>query len=348
MMRVIPIVLACALLTGCQTLSFYQQAVTGQVRLLLARESVGDLLTSSPDPALRERLQLVGEILDFARAGGLETGGAFESYVETGGPYVVWNVFASRPFELALKTHCFPVAGCVSYRGYFREQDARRYAASLEARGYEVFVGGVAAYSTLGWFDDPLLDTFLFRQRDQLAALVFHELAHQLVYVPGDTRFNESVATAVEQYLLQKWLAERGEIYLFRLYIASQARRQAVLQLIEKARASLKVLYASDISRETMAREKQAVYERLRADYATLSASWTTGSEFRSWMDGDMNNAKLETVADYNQWVPSLTVLLNELGIDGFRQRANELAGLARADRERVLGQVTAAGQSSR
>jgi predicted aminopeptidase len=247
------------LVSGCETLQFYHQAATGQVSLLWRRTPTDELLQSKIDPVLRDRIEIADQILGFASEIGLPVSGAYLSYVATGEPYVVWNVFAAKPYELALKTSCFPVAGCVTYRGYFKRVDAERYAKHLENKGYEVYVGGVAAYSTLGWFNDPLLDTFLFRSDEQLAALLFHELAHQVIYIKDDTRFNESLATTIELYALEQWLLARGESHRFDRYRLSLARRDSVIELIMLARSRLAVLYDSGISVAELEVKKQSV-----------------------------------------------------------------------------------------
>lgn len=329
------------LLTGCQAVGFYQQAILGQTNLLRNRESTEVLLASvEADPALKHRIELVNEILAFADDHGLPSAGAYRSYVETGQQFVIWNVFATMPFELSLKTSCFPIAGCVTYRGYFKKSDANRFARTMAGRGYDVYVGGVAAYSTLGWFDDPLLDTFLFRPEEQLAALLFHELSHQLAYVKNDTRFNESVATTVEQYFLKNWLQQKGELNRFNRYLESQDRRKMVLVLINNTRLQLKELYSSDKPRDQMLTEKQQIFAQLVERYEQTIATWTDGQEFQGWMSGPLNNAKLETVADYNQWVPGLSQLLKGHGFVEFKLALKRLGALSLEDRETALGNL--------
>ncbi len=324
-------------LSGCESLHFYQQAIRGQTNLLWERQSMTELLASEVDPVLRQQLELAGAILEYAEDVGLDSGGAYTSYVETGRPYVLWNVFAADPLEMSLRTSCFPVAGCVSYRGYFREQDAQNYADKLRAQGYDVYIGGVGAYSTLGWFKDPLLDTFLFRPEEQLAAMLFHELAHHLVYVQGDTRFNESLATAVEQFVLEQYLQDQGRSVDFQRYLASRDRQAEVVELINNTRETLRAVYDSQLTREEKLEQKRFVLERMVERYDHLAASWSQGSEYRNWMLGPMNNAKLETVADYHEWVPVMLAQLNTLGFDGFVAWLQQLAKLPESDRQARL-----------
>jgi len=334
--------------SGCETLKFYHQAARGQAALFWHRTPTDELLQSKIDPALRGRIEIAGEILGFASEIGLPVSGAYMSYVETGEPYVVWNVFAAKPYELALKKSCFPVAGCVTYRGYFKRDDADRYAKRLENKGYEVYVVGVAAYSTLGWFNDPLLDTFLFRSDEQLAALLFHELAHRLVYIKDDTRFNESLATTIELYALEQWLLARGESHRFDRYRLSLARKDSVIELIMQVRNLLEVLYDSGISVAEMEVKKQSIFLGMHEAYSRLRGNWIGGAEFYRWMQGPMSNAKLETVADYNEWVPQLTAKLDKLGFEQFKNELSRLATLSQREREAELSAFKSADNTSR
>ncbi len=327
-------------LSGCATVSFYQQAALGQSRLMLKRQSVDELLaTNDIDTSLRVQLELAKEILRFAADQGLPAQGVYESYVETGQPYVIWNVFAAEPFSLALKSSCFPIAGCVSYRGYFNKADALEYGAQLKAQGYDVYVGGVTAYSTLGWFEDPLLDTFLFQPGERLAALLFHELAHRIRYIPGDTRFNESFATAIEYFVLHDWLIKQDRLDLLDRFMESQARQRSVIQLINQTRDALRLVYANDGNEPELviAQRKAEVIDRLVIDYKVLHDSWEEGEEYAWWMSQEINNAKLETVADYHEWVPVFTRILSSEGIAGLVRKAEALAPLSNEIRESEL-----------
>ena len=342
--RIFAIGMMLVLISSCQSLQFYQQAIVGQTKLMSNRQSVDTLLVAEDtDPALRYRLEITREILDFAISAGFPDNGSYSTYVETGQKYIIWNVFAAKPYELALRESCFPVAGCVSYRGYFGKQDAEQYAAELKADGFEVYLGGVSAYSTLGWFKDPLLDTFLFRSEEQLAALLFHELAHGLIYIKDDTRFNESVATAVELFLLEAFLQARGEQHRFDQVRKSRERRQRVITLIEEARQELQSVYAADTTTQEMEPEKQRIFADLVLRYQQLAAQWGDEAEFKHWMAGDLNNAKLETVADYHYWVPAFTAILNDQGVDGFKTELSRLAALREDQRVMELAKLTKA-----
>lgn len=325
-------------LSGCQTAKFYQQAIVGQTQLMLKRQQTQNLLVADEtDLALKQRIRLVNSLLEFADGVGLPSNGAYSSYVETGQPFIIWNVFAAPALELRLEQSCFPIAGCVSYRGYFDRDDAMQYAKHLRSKGFDVYIGGVAAYSTLGWFQDPLLDTFMFRTEDELAALLFHELAHQLVYVKDDTRFNESMATTVEQYLLGKWLQREGEQGRFDQYLENQRQVRAVTKLIEKTRQALANIYSAESSDSAKMRAKEKHISAMVLHYKSLAENWGDSPPFERWMQTPINNAKLETVADYHQWVVPLVKIIEQEGFDRFVDEVHKLAEMPAEARQRRL-----------
>lgn len=309
-------------LSACSSLQFYSQAIVGQSALLLNRRDLADALADqSLDAETRRKLQLVQSVRQFAGQRGLPIEDTFTTYVATGKRFIVWNVYAAPALSVDLKSFCYPVAGCVNYRGYFDEVDARAFASSLAAQGYDVYVGGIAAYSTLGWFSDPILDTFLSRSDEGLAALIFHELAHQVIYVPGDTRFNESFATAVEQLLLGQWLASHMKTDEYEQYLRSRARRRQVISLIVDHRERLREVYQSERPDSRKREVKQQVIDELRSGYASLSAQWQDEDGFSRWMAGDINNARIGTLHDYNDFVSAFTGL--------FKQQSEQQASVA-------------------
>lgn len=346
MKNLVLMTLSAVLLSACETLSYYGQAVGGQLYILTHRRQIESMLAEGGiDPVVESQLELILEIRAFAEAElGLPLDGAFSTYVDVERPYVVWNVFAAPPYSLDPMRWCYPVAGCVSYRGYFREQAAQRFARDLKQQGYDTFVGGVAAYSTLGWFEDPVLSTVLNREDYELATLIFHELAHRVVYIPGDTQFNESFATAVEQEGLKRWLAafdsEAGadrEI-LHRVDIAEQRREQFV-SLVEEAIAELEVIYQSGESETVMGERKAAVFDMLRTRYQSLREHWGGYDGYDNWFAGDLNNARLATVSTYFSLVPAFQALLREEGnrLEVFYRRAAELEEMEPEQRLELL-----------
>ncbi len=290
--------------------------------------------------SLRLRLQKAAAIREFAhRELDLPDNGSYRSYVDLDRAYVSWTVIAAPELSLKAKVWCFPFIGCVAYRGYFRQQDAERYAAVLAAEGYDVMVSGVQAYSTLGWFDDPLLNTMVRQPEYRLAGLIFHELAHQRVYAKSDTAFNEAYAVVVEQAGVQRWLEQAKDQELSERYAAEQKRRNQFLQLIGGARSALERLYGSEISDQEKRAQKSEIFDRLRADYHELKQSWNGYAGYDRWFDEDLNNARFALVATYNAYVPALETLLRQQSgnLRAFNRRCEALARMPAEDRRRAL-----------
>jgi predicted aminopeptidase len=346
--------LGLVLSSGCDTLGYYGQAINGQVRILAGRQDIERLLSApTTDPTLKQRLAEVQAIRRFAADQlHLPLASQYSTYVALERPYVVWNVFAAPEFSLEPLSWCYPVAGCVSYRGYFSEQAAQEYAAGLRKRGLEVHVGGVAAYSTLGWFSDPVLSSILNRPSHQLATLLFHELAHQVAYVPGDTEFNESFATAVEQEGLQRWLqasvSDTAEREALALAVQQDGmRQQQFVALVQTAVADLARLYAEPFPAAEMRLAKQQRLSQLQADYAVLKQQqWQGYSGYDAWFGGDLNNARLGTVATYNNLVPAFKALLAQQGRDlpAFYAAVKELAAFEPEARRNFLQSASQTG----
>jgi predicted aminopeptidase len=342
-LRLLIVLAALGPLAGCYVL----ESARGQLDLNARRVPVARLL-AAPDTAaeLRSQLALASRVRDFAsRELALPDNDSYRSYADFGRPYVVWNVFAAPEFAVDPRTWCFPVVGCVAYRGYFSERRARDYALELEARGDDVAVNGVPAYSTLGHFADPLLNTMLRWDDTEIAALVFHELAHQLLYVKGDTAFNEAFATVVERDGVRRWLEAAGRPEALAEYRAREARYLEVAALVTAGRARLRELYASDLPPAAMRAAKAEEFARLRAEYQSRRAALGDGY---GWLFGaGLNNARLLAVATYQDCVPGLEARLAALGGDlpRFYAAARALARLAPAARHAaVCGGPTATG----
>ena len=346
MKKILILLAAAAILAACETVSYYGQAVSGQLYIMSHREEIEQLiLNEDTDPDLRDKLALILEIRAFAeRELGLPVKESFSTYVDLERPYVVWNVFATPEFSMNPVRWCYPIAGCVSYRGYFKKGGAEDFADSLEDKDYDVYMGGVAAYSTLGWFSDPLLNTVMGREDHQLASLVFHELAHQVVYVPGDTEFNESFATAVEQEGLRRWLETSGRETeesdrIMDGVVTNLLRREEFVALVQGTVSELKLLYGSELPPDQMRREKRRIIDRLRDDYEVFKTDWGGYDGYDAWFDKDLNNAQLNTVATYYQWVPAFSTLLEDAGGDlrRFYGRVNALSRMGRGERRELL-----------
>jgi predicted aminopeptidase len=318
------LLLACLLpLAGCDTVAYYGQAIGGQLSLLAAARPVESWLADPATPAtLRERLETARRIRAFASSAlHLPDNASYTTYADLDRPYVVWNVFAAREFSVQPRRECFPFTGCVGYRGFFSEEAARAHAAQLKAQGFDVYVGGVPAYSTLGWFDDPLLSTFIRYPDPQLARLIFHELAHQVAYARGDTTFNESFAVVVEEEGVRRWLAAEGRVGELQAFREAQARRRAYAQRVKEVRDELAALYAADLPPEAMRARKAEAFDKLRAEYPRA-------------VPAVPSNAYLVSVAFYTELVPQLEALLREAdSLPAFYDRVRDLAARSKADR---------------
>lgn len=304
------------LLVSCSTLGYYAESIGGHMQIIGARQSVADLLAEDNlDPTLRRKLQLSQRARDFAtRELFLPDNGSYRSYVDIGRPYAVWNVIAAKEFSVDAKTWCFMFTGCVAYRGYFDRDEARAYAAKLRHQGYDTYVAGALAYSTLGWFDDPLLNTMLNRPEASVVGLIFHELAHQLLYIKGDSAFNEAFATVVEREGVRRWFLAQGDPAAYKAYLEAKARKEAFFAMVNDTRERLRSLYARPLPAAEKRRRKHEVLHKLAtARYRAYKADWNGYSGFDGWMEQDLNNAHLALIATYNAWVPALEGLLSAL-----------------------------------
>jgi len=314
-------------LTGCESISFYGQAIGGHLKLMSQAKPLDTWLTDPATPAdLKQRLETARSIREFAsRELHLPDNGSYTTYADLGRRFAVYNVFAAPTFSVDPKPECFPITGCVAYRGFYSEKDANAYADKLREQGFDVYTGGVLAYSTLGWFDDPLLSTFIRYPDAQVARLVFHELAHQLVYAKGDTTFNESFAVVVEDEGVRRWLDAQGRAADLAAFRAAQERKRDLAARIKETRERLKAIYATKLTPEQMLEQKKSEFDRLRALYPTF-------------VPPEPNNAFLVSIALYNEFVPALErVLAQAGGLDAFYERARQLAHEDRKQRDAVL-----------
>lgn len=301
-----------ALLVSCETVNYYSQAARGQLAILLGRE---DMLQLLEDPALpqnlRDKFTAVLAMREFAEESlHLPANDNYLTYVHVEREHVVWNVFAAPEFSISPMNWCYPIAGCVSYRGYFSEAAALRYADDLADSNLDVYTAGVDAYSTLGWFDDSLMSTVSDRADYQLAALIFHELAHQVVYVPDDTTFNESFATAVERAGLRRWLMATEQTELLAQAASDQARQEQFVALIADFRDKLDALYGESIDGDLKRQRKSLLQAELRTDYELLKQQWNNYRGYDNWFAGSLNNAQVSTVSSYNDLVPYFECVL--------------------------------------
>jgi predicted aminopeptidase len=322
---------------GCYLL----QSAEGQLALMSKREPIAGVIEKpSTPPGLRAQLKEVTAIRDFAtRELGLPDNGSYRSYADVGRPYVVWNVVAAPEFSVDAKEWCYPVVGCVAYRGYFSEQRARRFGRRMRSKGLDVTVGGVAAYSTLGHFDDPVLNTMMGWNDVELAAIIFHELTHQLLYVPNDASFNEALATTIEEEGVRRWLQSQGRNADLAKHLEQQAHYLQVIDLLTATRTELRAIYASGLPPDRMREKKRAAFAAMRASFATLKAGWGGQAPFASWFAEDLNNAHLASIATYFTCVPGFERELTAAGGDlaVFYARVRVLAKLDQEQRDLLV-----------
>lgn len=306
--RLFVLVSSCTLISGC----YYMQAARGQLELMRKSEPIADVITASDTPdELARRLQLVVEARDFSVAKlGLPDNDSYRSYADLERDYVVWNVFAAPEYSLEAKQWCFPVAGCVAYRGYFSEEAAYREADKLREQGFDVAVGGIPAYSTLGRFDDPILSTMMRWEDVDLIATMFHELAHQALYVKGDSELNESFATVVEEVGIERWLASREKESEIDAYLERRQLRERLIALVEAAGADLERLYMTRIAPEAM-RERKTARLKMLADELNQEFK-RSGRMTPEWVSTDLNNARIASMALYHGRVAEFRELLGQ------------------------------------
>jgi len=327
---------------------YYSQCVQGHLGVLARRQPIDKLLADpATTPELKEKLSLVLRIRDFAsRQLHLPDNGSYRCYADLQRPEVVWNVVATPEFSLSPRQWCFPVAGCVSYRGYYARDDAEALAEKLRLQGDDVHLYGVEAYSTLGWFDDPVLNTFVDRSESRIAGLVFHELSHQNLYVKDDTAFNEAFAEAVAQEGVARWLRREGREDALQEWLEAGRREEAFVALLQEARLRLERLYATGARPEEMRAAKAGVFADLRRAYVRLKERWGGYAGYDSWFSAALNNARLASVSNYRSHLPAFAALLSNEGGDlpAFYRSAAALGQLPPQERRSRMQALAPAG----
>ena len=349
----IALILMTGLLVGCSTVGYYSQIVSGHMRIVMGKRPLAEVATDETiDDSIKRRLDLAQR----ARVFGIEqlslpNNQSYTSFYDTGQDYVTWNVVAAQEFSLDPHNWCFPIAGCVSYRGYYSREDAQAYADGLAKEGLDVTVTGATAYSTLGWFEDPLLNTMLDRSDPSIASLLFHELAHQQLYVGDDSTFNESFATFVEKEGLKQWQKNEqllnpqlDQSAMAKELDIRKRRQQQFIALLTNTRDSLVALYESSSEPDVMRQMKKQRFEQMLVEYEELKASWDGYSGYDQWFEQGLNNARLVAVATYNDYVPAFEVLFNETGstFEDFYVAALELSKLPLEERTEEMQKLLA------
>jgi predicted aminopeptidase len=338
------LLLALLATASCTSIEYYAQAVSGHLEVMRLAVPIEERLREADTPApLREKLERVLAIREFASLElALPDNDSYRRYADLGRPFVVWNVFVAPEFSVMPIQSCFPFAGCVSYRGFYSEEGAQRHADTLAKGGDDVYVGGVSAYSTLGWFADPVLSTFIQYPEPEVARIVFHELAHQEVYVKDDTVFNESFAATVEEEGLRRWLEREGTPAQRASYVDSRRRRAEFAALVLKYRLQLGDLYERPGSIEEKRAGKRRVFAQMNDEYAALKASWGGFAGFDRLLAPGPNNAFIVSIASYTELVPAFRALLaQKLGkLNDFYAAVRELAKLEKPERDARLASL--------
>lgn len=337
---------AAALAAGCSSAGYYLRSIEGQMQILQERQSITDVIADpKTPPVLKAKLTLVLGIRDFAsRELKLPDNPSYRGYADLRRQYVVWNVFAAEEFSVKPRQWCFPIAGCVGYRGYFAQAEAEAYARELRDEGLDVFVSGVPAYSTLGWFDDPVLNTFIHYPEYELARLIFHELAHQVAYAKDDSEFNESFAVAVELEGVQRWIVAHGDAKMRANFERAQQRRIQFTELVLKYRRELGALYLTELAPDAMRGRKAAAFAAMQQEYRQLKVEWGGFPGYDRFFSV-INNANLASVAIYHTLVPQFRQLLARSNGDlaAFYDEVKKLAALDKDERAARLGIVAPA-----
>lgn len=340
------LILVLAVVAGCQSIGYYKQAISGQMQMMSNQQPLHRLIDDSKTaPALKEKFRLVLALRKFAEEKlSLSPGGRYLSYVDLHRSNAVWNVYATPELSLKPKSWWFPIVGSVTYRGYFSESAARAYEKKIQGQGFDVYVVGIDAYSTLGWFNDPVLNTFIDDSERRLAALIFHELTHQRLFISGDTDFNEAFATAVAEEGLRRWLLEKNDLAALEKYTVELKRKKQFVDLVQETRRQLQTVYAKSpgASENPAAREqKENILNQLRVDYAKLKQEWNGYSGYDDWFAGPLNNAQLNTVATYYDLVPVFHQIIEDEGGDlkRFFSEAKKFGQMSKEKRHRTLAE---------
>ncbi|HSV20810.1 MAG TPA: aminopeptidase [Casimicrobiaceae bacterium] len=331
------------LLSACaavQTVDYYWQSAAGQWDLVSRARSIHDVIAETDDAGLKIRLTRIHAMREFASDKlGLPSNGSYTRYTDLGRPFVTWNVFATPELSLTPRSWCFPIAGCVNYRGFFREAEAKDEARRLKSDGEDVYIGGVPAYSTLGYFDDPILSSFVRWPETDVARLIFHELAHQLIYLPGDSVFNESYASTVEEVGLERWLVAQHNAELLSQVERTQRQRAMFKTLVRETRDRLASIYASREPAAEKRKEKAQAFAAMKTAYDEAKAKDPGLVGYERWFAQAPNNASLSAIALYTDRVPAFRAILKEEGDDlaRFYDRVRELTRMPKAQRDRIL-----------
>lgn len=337
----IAILIAAISLSGCSDLSYYVQCAKGQIEIISSARPIAEVIKDpQTTPELRLKLEKILQMRNFAVTElGLPDNNSYRRYADIGRPYVVWNIVATQEFSLQPKQWCFPIAGCLSYKGYFKQAQAEQLEASLQAENYDVDLYGVQAYSTLNWFDDPVLNTFIASSDARLAGLLFHELAHQLIYIADDSSFNEAFAMTVQIEGVHRWLQKNSKPVEWQRFLEHQKQSEVFQNYLSTTREKLSHLYQQNLPKEQMRKEKQLLLSNALERFEELKESGQLGNGFDRWMARGLNNARLAGIATYRELVPGFQAILQQCQGDFacFYKQVRSLSKLPEAKRREKL-----------
>ena len=318
--------------------------MSGHSELLEQQKPVSEILADKTTTAkLRELLETSQNIRDFAtKSLYLPENDSYRLYADLKRRYAIWNVVAAKEFSVNAKKWCFLFVGCLSYKGYFSKQDATEYANELKQEGYDVYVAGAKAYSTLGWFDDPLLNTMMYKSEALRAGIIFHELSHQVVYIDNDSGFNEAFATTVEQEGIRRWMERQGKEKEYLAYLLNKKRELDFNHLLQTTREELELLYKTKAVDLEKRKSKQHIFAVMQKEYYKLKESWGGYDGYDLWMKQELNNAHLLLIATYHDLVPTFqAMLINEKNnLERFYKAVDKYGALSKEERNFQLKQL--------
>lgn len=330
--------------SACTSFGYYMDLMAGHSELLEQKKPITEILENKKTTSkLRKLLEKSQKIRDFASNElDLPENGSYREYADIKRRYAVWNVVAAKEFSVKAKKWCFLFVGCLSYRGYFLKEEATTYANELIKENYDVYVAGANAYSTLGWFDDPLLNTMMYKSEAQRAGIIFHELAHQVVYIDDDSAFNEAFATAVEEEGIKRWMQQNGDNKQYQAYLLDKKRDSELNQLLQGTRDRLNNVYKADLSAKDKKEAKGKIFHLLQVQYKELKKSWSGYNVYDKWMGQDLNNAHLLLISTYHELVPVFTSLLQSENYDlkRFYHRVKQYGAKGKIERNILMGKL--------
>jgi len=330
--------------SACSSFGYYMDLMSGHSELLEQQKPISEILANKEtESKLRQLLETSQKMRDFAsKELHLPENDSYRTYANIKRPYAVWNVVAAKEFSIKPKKWCFLFVGCLSYRGYFSKEDASTYANELKKEGYDVYVAGAKAYSTLGWFDDPLLNTMMYKSEARRAGIIFHELAHQVVYIDDDSAFNEAFATTVEQEGIRRWMVKKGKSKQYDQYRVNKKRDAQLNALLQETREELKRLYKTKISKKEKRQEKKIIFSLMQKKYQRLKKAWGDYTVYDKWMSQELNNAHLLLIATYHNLVPAFKAMLKkeDNNLKKFYIAVEQLGQLDKEKRNKQLKQL--------